>query len=105
MSTRQFGAPVQRREDPRLVPGGGRYLDDLWGTRHTRWPLSALRTLTRESSISTRVTRGRSRAIYLHEDLPDRVGESLPLLIPHPALIAPRVGYALASASPGQPRR
>jgi CO/xanthine dehydrogenase Mo-binding subunit len=24
-----FGAPVQRREDPRLVTGNGRYLDDL----------------------------------------------------------------------------
>ena len=24
-----FGAPVQRREDPRLLTGGGRYLDDL----------------------------------------------------------------------------
>jgi len=24
-----FGAPIRRREDPRLVTGGGRYLDDL----------------------------------------------------------------------------
>ena len=29
MTTRQFGEPVQRREDPRLVTGNGRYLDDL----------------------------------------------------------------------------
>ena len=24
-----FGAPVQRKEDPRLLTGNGRYLDDL----------------------------------------------------------------------------
>ena len=29
MSTRQFGERVQRREDPRLLTGNGRYLDDL----------------------------------------------------------------------------
>ena len=29
MSTRTVGSRVQRREDPRLVRGDGRYLDDL----------------------------------------------------------------------------
>src|SRR5439155_928924 len=29
MTTRMFGEPIQRREDPRLVSGDGRYLDDL----------------------------------------------------------------------------
>ena len=29
MTTQLFGAPVKRKEDPRLVTGGGRYLDDL----------------------------------------------------------------------------
>ena len=29
MTTQMFGAPIQRKEDPRLVTGGGRYLDDL----------------------------------------------------------------------------
>ena len=29
MTTQMFGAPIKRREDPRLVTGGGRYLDDL----------------------------------------------------------------------------
>ncbi len=39
-------------------------------------------------------------AIYTYEDLADdtatRVGEPLPLLIPHPALTQPRTAYALA---------
>ena len=29
MTTQMFGAPVQRKEDPRLLTGNGRYLDDL----------------------------------------------------------------------------
>ena len=29
MSTRQFGARVQRNEDARLITGRGRYVDDL----------------------------------------------------------------------------
>ena len=29
MTTQMFGAPVKRKEDPRLVTGGGRYLDDM----------------------------------------------------------------------------
>lgn len=98
MSTRQFGAPVQRREDPRLVTGGGRYLDDLGHTAYevafVRSPHAHARIIDIDLSDAWEVEG--VQAIYLHEDLPDRVGESLPLLIPHPALIAPRVGYALA---------
>jgi CO/xanthine dehydrogenase Mo-binding subunit len=30
MTTQMFGAPIKRKEDPRLVTGGGRYLDDQW---------------------------------------------------------------------------
>ena len=29
MSTRYFGCPVARIEDPRLLSGGGRYVDDI----------------------------------------------------------------------------
>src|SRR5690606_20724325 len=35
-------------------------------------------------------------AIYTYEDLDGRVAEPLPLLIPHPALHAPRTAYPLA---------
>ena len=31
MTTRTMGEPIARREDPRLVSGDGRYLDDLVG--------------------------------------------------------------------------
>ena len=28
MTTKMFGSPIPRREDPRLLTGGGRYVDD-----------------------------------------------------------------------------
>ncbi|HZB31565.1 MAG TPA: hypothetical protein VE465_15505, partial [Streptosporangiaceae bacterium] len=31
MTTKLFGEPIPRREDPRLVTGRGRFLDDLGG--------------------------------------------------------------------------
>ena len=98
MSTRQFGAPVQRREDPRLVTGNGRYLDDLG---HTAYECAFLRSPHAHAKIvdidiADAFEVDGVVAIYLHEDLPGAVGEPLPLLIPHPALIAPRTGYCLA---------
>ena len=63
VSTRQFGELVQRREDPRLLTGNGRYLDDLG---HTRWPprSCAARTPTPGSSTSTSPTRSTSTASW-----------------------------------------
>src|SRR5688572_16082206 len=29
MTTRAFGAPIKRKEDPRMITGEGKYLDDL----------------------------------------------------------------------------
>ena len=98
MSTRQFGERVQRREDPRLLTGNGRYLDDLGHTAYecafVRSPHAHARIVDIDIADAWEVDG--VVAIYLHEDLPGAVGEPLPLLIPHPALIAPRTGYCLA---------
>ena len=98
MTTRQFGAPVQRREDPRLLTGGGRYLDDLGHTAYeaafVRSPYAHARIL--EIDTDDAVDVDGVIAIYTHEDLPGAVGEPLPVLIPHPALTAARTGYPLA---------
>ncbi|MGN6689041.1 MAG: aerobic carbon-monoxide dehydrogenase large subunit [Actinomycetales bacterium] len=98
MTTRLFGAPVQRREDPRLVSGNGRYLDDL-GQRalaaaFVRSPYAHARIV--EVDVTAALEVEGLVAIYTWEDLPGRVAEPLPLLIPHPALSAPRTPYALA---------
>ncbi|HNQ06873.1 MAG TPA: aerobic carbon-monoxide dehydrogenase large subunit [Tetrasphaera sp.] len=98
MTTKLFGAPVQRREDPRLVTGGGRYLDDLGHTAYeaafVRSPHAHARIT--DIDVSDALDTPGLIGIWTHEDLEGQVGECLPLLIPHPALTAPRTGYALA---------
>jgi len=98
VTTRQFGAPVQRREDPRLVTGGGRYLDDLghdaYEVAFLRSPHAHARLLEIDTDAVLDVDG--IIAIYTHEDLPGALGQPLPLLIPHPALHAPRTAFALA---------
>lgn len=98
MTTRLFGAPVHRREDPRLLTGNGRYLDDLG---HGALAAAFVRSPHAHARIADIDVTGALEveglvAIYTYEDLPDRVGEPLPLLIPHPALTHGRTGYALA---------
>ncbi len=98
MTTQMFGAPIKRREDPRLVTGGGRYLDDLGHTAYAaafvRSPHAHARIT--DIDVSDAVDVEGLVSIYTYEDLPGRVGEPLPLLIPHPSLTHPRTGYALA---------
>ena len=98
MTTRQFGQPVKRREDLRLVTGGGRYLDDLGHTAYAaafvRSPHAHARVL--DIDVSDALDVPGLIGIWTHEDLPGKVGEPLPLLIPHPTLTAPVTGYCLA---------
>ncbi len=99
MTTRYVGAPVQRREDPRLVTGNGRFLDDLGrgalAAAFVRSPFAHARII--DIDVSAVVDVEGVLAVYTHEDLDGRVGERLPLLIPHPALTHPMTGYALAA--------
>jgi carbon-monoxide dehydrogenase large subunit len=99
MTTRMFGEPIARREDPRLVAGDGRYLDDLG-----RGALSA--AFVRSPHAHARVTgidvTGALEvdglvAIYTYDDLDGSMAEPLPMLIPHPRLHAPRTAYPLAN--------
>jgi len=98
MSTRQFGERVQRREDPRLLTGNGRYLDDLGlgalTAAFVRSPHAHARIVDIDIDDAWEVDG--VEAIYTWEDLPGRVAEPLPVLIPHPALTHPRTGYCLA---------
>jgi CO/xanthine dehydrogenase Mo-binding subunit len=98
LTTSLFGEPIARREDPRLITGQGRYLDDLG-----RDALAA--AFVRSPHAHARITGidvdgaldiDGLVAIYTWEDLPGRVGEPLPLLIPHPALTHGRTAHPLA---------
>ncbi|MCG5214036.1 aerobic carbon-monoxide dehydrogenase large subunit [Streptosporangium sp. KLBMP 9127] len=98
MTTRMFGEPVLRREDPRLLTGQGRYLDDL-GPRalaaaFVRSPHASARI--RDIDVSGALDVEGLVAVYTWEDLPEQVGAPLPLLIPHPALTHGRTAYPLA---------
>src|SRR5438874_936231 len=98
MTTRIFGEPIPRREDPRLVAGNGRYLDDLGedavGVAFVRSPYAHARIV--DIDVTDALDVDGLVAIYTYEDLDGRTAEPLPLLIPHPALHAPRTGYPLA---------
>ena len=98
MTTKLFGAPITRREDPRLVSGNGKYLDDLGAgalaAAFVRSPYAHARIV--DIDVSGALDVEGVVAIYTHEDLDGAVADRLPLLIPHPALTAPMVAYPLA---------
>jgi carbon-monoxide dehydrogenase large subunit len=104
MTTRMIGAPIPRREDPRLITGQGRYLDDLGTPREGVLAAAFVRSphahaRIRDIDVSAAIDlleSGDVHAIYTYGDLPAAIAEPLPLLIPHPALHAPHTGYALA---------
>ncbi len=94
-----FGKAIPRREDLRLAAGDGRYLDDLGhealAAAFLRSPHAHARII--DIDITDALGVDGLVAIYTYEDLDGRVAEPLPLLIPHPALHAPRTNYPLAN--------
>ncbi len=94
-----FGARVQRVEDDRLLRGKGAYLDDLGEdalvAAFVRSPHAHARITAIDVSAALDVDG--LVAIYTCEDLPERLAEPLPLLIPHPSLTHARTPHPLAS--------
>ncbi len=98
MTTKLFGQSIKRSEDPRLVTGNGRYLDDLghdaYEVAFVRSPHAHARIV--DIDVTDALDIDGLVAIYTHDDLESRMGEPLPLLIPHPTLTHGRTQYALA---------
>jgi CO/xanthine dehydrogenase Mo-binding subunit len=98
VTTRWFGERVERREDERLVRGAGRFLDDAG---HDALAAAFVRSPHAHARI-TGIDVGDALdvdglvGVYTWDDLPGRLAEPLPLLIPHPDLTHPRTQYALA---------
>jgi carbon-monoxide dehydrogenase large subunit len=98
MTTKLLGEPVKRLEDPRLLTGQGQYVDDI------HRPGMAHGAVLRSQHAHARIKRldvSKARAlpgVYLVLTADDLgpAGGPLPLLIPHPALTAPRTQRALA---------
>jgi carbon-monoxide dehydrogenase large subunit len=98
VTTKLFGQRVPRVEDPRLVSGQGRYLDDLGHdaleAAFVRSPHAHARIVDIDVSAAFAVEG--LMGIYTYDDLEGRAAEPLPLLIPHPTLTHGRTPYALA---------
>src|SRR5205807_695830 len=97
--TSLFGAPVQRVEDDRLLRGHGGYTDDLG---HDALAAAFVRSPHAHARITGIDVSGALDvdglvAVYTHADLPGKLAEPLPLLIPHPALTHGRTPCALAN--------
>jgi carbon-monoxide dehydrogenase large subunit len=98
VTTRMFGAPITRREDPRLVTGHGHYLDDLGAgaleAAFVRSPHAHARVL--DVDVSGALDIDGIVAVWTWEDLPGPAAEPLPMLLPHPSIEHPVTGRALA---------
>ena len=99
MTTKLFGEPITRREDPRLLRGEGHYVDDFGSDAAAAAFVRSPHAHARISDIdvSGALEVDGLIAVYTHEDLPERLAAPLPLLIPHPALTEPRTAYCLAN--------
>ena len=100
MGAKWFGAAVKRKEDPALLRGQGRYIDDI----HLNAMLHA--AFVRSPHPHARIGRiDKSRAsahpgvhlVLAFEDLPATLrAQRLPLFVPHPDIAQPILPYSLA---------
>ena len=97
MTTRLFGAPVPRSEDARLLVGAGRFLDDLGhdalAAAFVRSPHAHARIV--DIDVTDALDVDGLVALYTYEDLEGPLAEPLPLLIPHPSIVAGRTAHPL----------
>jgi aerobic carbon-monoxide dehydrogenase large subunit len=98
MTRKLVGEPVRRVEDPRLLRGAGRYLDDLGSGAAEVAVLRSPHAHARitDIDVSAALEVDGLLAIYTYEDLTGPLADPLPLLIPHPALTHGRTQYPLA---------
>jgi carbon-monoxide dehydrogenase large subunit len=95
-----FGSGVKRKEDPALLTGRGRFVDDLHlpGMLHAAF----VRSPHAHAEIkSVDVTAAKAlpgvHAVIAFDDLPDSLRrQTLPLYVPHPAIKQARLPYVLA---------
>jgi carbon-monoxide dehydrogenase large subunit len=98
MTTRWFGARVQRVEDDRLLRGNGRFTDDIGEGALESYLVRSPFAHARIKSIEVSAARAVPGvvAVYLAADLPFG-DKDLPILIPHPNLTHGRTQRCLAS--------
>ncbi len=94
-----FGASAKRKEDPAFLRGEGRYIDDIrlpemLHAAFVRSPYSHAKVGRIDKTAALAVPG--VHAVIVFADLPQSVQrQTLPLLVPSPALKQPRLPYAL----------
>jgi aerobic carbon-monoxide dehydrogenase large subunit len=100
MGAKHFGARVTRLEDPALVAGRGRFVDDvkLPGMLHACFVRSPhAHAKLRGCDARAALIMPGVHAVMTADDLPEPMRDTpLPLLLPNPALTTPRTQTALA---------
>ena len=100
MGARHFGARVARLEDPALLTGRGRFVDDikLAGVLHACFVRSPhAHAKIRAMDVSAARNMPGVHAVLTADDLPARMASSqIPMLVPNPSIATPRTQLALA---------
>jgi carbon-monoxide dehydrogenase large subunit len=98
MSTRTFGARIERNIDPKLLRGEGAFVDDipLTNTLHAAFLRSPM-ARARITRIDVTVARNHPgvAAVYTCDDI-GPLDVAMPLLIPHPSMKNPKTQRPLA---------
>ncbi len=95
-----FGASVKRKEDPAFLRGEGQYIDDIHlpemlHAAFVRSPYAHAKILGIDKTAALALPG--VHAVLTFADLPDDFRrQTLPLLVPHPAIKQPILPYALA---------
>ena len=100
MGARHFGARIARLEDPALLTGRGRFVDDirLASTLHACFVRSP-HAHAKIRAIDTSAARALPgvHAVLTADDLPARMARNeIPMLVPNPSIATPRTQLALA---------
>ncbi len=90
MNDAWFGAPVQRKEDPALLRGKGRYADDIHLTgmlqaAFVRSPFPHASIMGIDTTAAKAVPG--VHAVITHHDLPERLKEPIEMLQPNPSIL------------------
>jgi carbon-monoxide dehydrogenase large subunit len=100
MGAKWFGAAVKRKEDPALLRGQGRYIDDLKlpGMLHAAFVRSPHpHALIKHIDMHRAQAQAGVRLVVTYADLPETLrAQRLPLFVPHPAITQPILPYTLA---------
>jgi CO/xanthine dehydrogenase Mo-binding subunit len=98
MSTRAFGARIQRNIDPQLLRGEGAFVDDipLAGALHCAFVRSPFaRATVNAIDVSAAAAHPGVAAVYICDNIGD-LDREMPLLIPHPSMKDARTQRPLA---------